>query len=1071
MNNYPKPSELMRKRRPDLYSDSSKANAYTLHRSEFSYILDTLTERNQHKDFETFCRHLCERVLCPNLRTQTGPDGGGDGKVDTETYAVSDEIAQRWYAGEANARNERWGFAISAKKTWLSKVRSDVKRIVETGRKYDRIFFLTSRPVRANKCHEAEQNLFRKYRIPVTILDREWIIEQIIGNGFEDISYNDLGAGSHDPSKIVIGPNDHERNQRLSNIEARILRLGSEISDQTQLVSDTIEAAKLSRELERPYFETEGRFKRAIDTAITSGSHSQILRAKYEYGWTMFWWYDDVEPLNGTYEDIEKIVSKYDSSADYSKLCNFLQVLEGRVFQGWETSAHLDLDARRKRIRSKLFELSQDKSRPNNALHAETLLVLSRLNKSETEGNGQTLDNVWSALADIVDRAKCLAEYPAEILDKLVEKISPFVPESAALDNFAERLAEFMGQRKKDGKAGKIYFSRGEGKLNNELPIEAVSWLGRASVCFMKEEFKNEQFKTLYYLATAYTGAGLLWASRAVCLAALVQVNAISNEDAEIKMEIVPTVLLLARVSLRLGHIPDLLSCIFWLRELRVALPISNTSKSHLDEEIFELDRLLSCFLAGMEDNVLAALSDLPDILEALFLFHSKIILMYRLGRAKELKRESLMPDDTDIAELANMVNAAASHPACYDLPKVPRLNGGERFLAQTSIIGVHLEFTGDQSTENILLCEACMAAIESFSATAFSNKIYPKTKKIKVVIKILDDLDELEIAFDPVSTKLNFGWPKQCSVLNTRSISTLGKYLLEFCIYTLDTISFLNEADNSFQHMITNEKLFSRTTSFSFAHFSQKRITGKYLSSIDDFLFLVTKSHPPVDPLPKVISKGLNVHKSGLKERNAASNRGFHSATHNDINIKSVINTHLWDRAGWKGMIYSYSVDFYPPFLGLFFENREMASAIFEEWNDEFGLEDVDDRIRISIIRGINSENVNHYRVHIGHSVSENDRFSESLKTVLYPSRLHTMRPDNSRNLEGFLERFERFNRCVLIPAVGSSGRRKLELLLNHSILIRNLHIRQACEIGVNDEDIVAVGEGAQVRNLMATE
>ena len=295
----------MRERRPYLYSDSSKVGAYTLSRSEFSHYLDSLTERNQHKEFEVFCRHLCERTLCPNLRTQTGPEGGGDGKVDTETYAVSDEVSQRWYVGDANAGKERWGFAMSTKKDWEPKFRSDVKGIVETGRKYDRIYFLTNRPVKANKCHDAEQKLSDEYIVPITIFDREWIIEKTIKNGYEDLAYEDLGAGHHDPDKLVIGANDHRRVQKLKRLDNRISRLGNRPSDQTQLVSDTFETAKLSRGLERPPFETEGRFRRAIDIAIRSGTHDQILRAKYEFVRTMLWWYDDIEPLNQIYEDIE----------------------------------------------------------------------------------------------------------------------------------------------------------------------------------------------------------------------------------------------------------------------------------------------------------------------------------------------------------------------------------------------------------------------------------------------------------------------------------------------------------------------------------------------------------------------------------------------------------------------------------------------------------------------------------------------------------------------------------------------------------------------------------------------
>lgn len=118
----------------------------------------------------------------------------------------------------------------------------------------------------------------------------------------------------------MVGPNDFRRNQELKEIEERIIKLGNERSDQTQLVSDTYEAARLSRNLERPRFETEGRYHRAINVADKSGSHDQILRARYEYCWAMFWFHDDVEPMNRMYEEIENIALSSGTAADLSKV-------------------------------------------------------------------------------------------------------------------------------------------------------------------------------------------------------------------------------------------------------------------------------------------------------------------------------------------------------------------------------------------------------------------------------------------------------------------------------------------------------------------------------------------------------------------------------------------------------------------------------------------------------------------------------------------------------------------------------------------------------------------------------
>lgn len=128
------PSDFMRARRPELFSDSvATTDEPPLDRAQLEFHLDTLTQRKEETRFEHFSRRLAEKELCPNLLPQTGPTGGGDSKVDSETYPVSSAIAQRWYEGDPERSSaERWAFAFSAKKKWRDKVKSDIAEIVAT---------------------------------------------------------------------------------------------------------------------------------------------------------------------------------------------------------------------------------------------------------------------------------------------------------------------------------------------------------------------------------------------------------------------------------------------------------------------------------------------------------------------------------------------------------------------------------------------------------------------------------------------------------------------------------------------------------------------------------------------------------------------------------------------------------------------------------------------------------------------------------------------------------------------------------------------------------------------------
>ncbi len=168
-----KPSDYLRERRPENYSDSITTEEPQITKDVLEYHLETLTNRSQEKEFEHFARRLAEKELCPNLLPQTGPTGGGDSKVDSETYPVAEKISLRWYQGNAGGK-DRWAFAFSAKKDWRGKVKSDVKKIHETDRDYSLIYFITNQFVRDKVRAEVEGKLKEDFGIEVRILDRSW---------------------------------------------------------------------------------------------------------------------------------------------------------------------------------------------------------------------------------------------------------------------------------------------------------------------------------------------------------------------------------------------------------------------------------------------------------------------------------------------------------------------------------------------------------------------------------------------------------------------------------------------------------------------------------------------------------------------------------------------------------------------------------------------------------------------------------------------------------------------------------------------------------------------------------
>lgn len=1051
MQQLPTPSEIMRARRPYLYSDTEFGDDYRLTEAELRHHLDTLTDRNQHKDFENFCRKLAERELTPNLRPQTGPEGGGDGKVDTETYPVSEGVSERWFMSHGGSGEQRWGFAFSAKKAWKQKVHADVSGIVGTGRIYDRIIFISSRPAKQVDRLRIETELTAEFGVKVTILDLEWIVDRVFTNDHKDLAFEYLRAGAHEPDKVKLGPNDFRRQQELEEIEGRLKKPGVESRDHSQAISDAFEAARLSRELERPRIETEGRFGRAIALAKKYGIRSQVLRAVYEHAWTAFWWFDDVDAMQAMYEQVEEIAFPTNDAAHISKVHNIHQLLIGRVAYGLETAEELSLAARSERLKTILTRLAGDRSRPNNALYAAILLALHDANEKFVAGERGNFDDTWIALSGIIKRAAGMGEFPAELLDSIVAAMSEALPDSDVFDSFVEQLAEFMAERQKEVAAGDVYLTQGKRKLDRNKPIDAIKWLGRAVVNLGKEECREEQSHALLCLSAAYRQAGLLWAAQTSGMASLIQCLALSELEGELRVETLTMLALLRGISLQLGAVTDCLAAHQFIRALSERMALDAESQQRIREEHGEFDRMLSCLLVIQPAGEIARLERLPDVLDGMGLYTARTMLLYRLGYLDVLRADGSLPSEVPDKEVDEVMMMAAAHPATKSLPKQLVLMD-ERFIGvRTRIIGVEIEVVTDSTDEGFLRAETYAAALEGFVATLLNSEVYPSTHALKLRVTTGS------VANASVSTDENGSVvtviPSDWSFTNAETLGNVQTHLVEAGIHVLVGIAFMKDALATIEEIVRTEQAFDRATRFCHSGIFRRRAFGTFVGQISDWDQLVTKSYPPRDGAPAAPV----VPQRGPESADDADETSVSDdlQSHHDLVVWSVVNKTLWDRAGWEGLIYGWSRIGQPPFLGFMFRDGAAGDAIFEEWISRFGREDAQDKIRVALLRGISKDSPLHYRGHVSQNI---DAFpTDGKKRYINHSRTTTMTPERPGNLETFLEHLGASGRYVLTPAsIGSSG--LPEFHKQFSILKRTLYVRDAWEVGSTDVDAMAI-------------
>lgn len=1046
------PSQFMRSLRPEYYSDTEDRIAYLLDSPTLEYHLDSITSRNQTHDFEIFCRKLCERTVCPNLRAHTGPDGGGDSKADTETYPVAEEVAALFYVGELKSAQERWAFAFSAEKKWSVKVRSDVKGIIETERDYKRIIFVTSRFARDKDRARIEDELSEQYGIPVTIHDRSWIVKEVIENDRKDIAYNYLKVGEAKDDPLRLGPTDYSRTQQLAEIEQSIDDPDAFAGMERQRVTEALLAAKLSRNMERPRHETDGRFLRAVRLAEADGTYRQKLEAKYEYIWTAFWWFDDFQFLKDSYETFETLALKSDHALNLEFLSNLLQLFVNSVIHNHMSRDECRLEERTARLKEALEKIAADKDRPNNALEAQTSLLIIRMNQAVLNNEREELVGVWNDFSITLEKASGLGEYKADRLVQMIEVAGNVAGNDLAYNDLVEKTAEFVSKRKSEVEGALILLKRAQ-KLDFDNNFEMIRLLGKAAIGLTKKEYADHLIEALQLLMLAYRSAGLLWAARASCTFLAASLVMEGEEDSELSISFVPTMKIWAWIALELSHIPDFLFSIHLLNGALATLPLADDSKEKVGEDIRELDIALGSLFLNLDKTSLYKLEHLPDILEALGLFMARSALLYTLGHADVLRADGSLPTDESDEDVNRIFSMLASQPVAQNLRASLVLNIEEPQILNTTILGMTVEIHIEGNAQSVLIAEAVLGSLEAFFATAIEQRIVPHTEKLR--LNVVESAEESEPSFEMSAMDMTgtITWPVNLPPSSFENQSEIHKFWAEVSGHVLATCCIIDDAEKFLKKLYMDEAVQHRMTMVALASTSYHRVAARSISQISNWQEAIRQSYELRSERPSLKHIPLP---NDENETESKSDKPSMPKNHRAYSVKSVIDIHAWDQAQWRGTAYAQVSPSQPPYIAFLFENEEGGRKIFERWRERFGAQDENEEIYLSIIQQLPEQSEHHYCIQITSKLPE----TGSLKTnqvMTMASRSLTMTPDNGTNLEKFLKSYRNFGAFYMLPALlddsGIPG-----LVFDLAILKHDITVKFADDVGEHDLESMAL-------------
>ncbi|WP_214629709.1 hypothetical protein [Paenibacillus agaridevorans] len=1046
------PYELLKAKRPEKFSDSTIIRKANLNREIFDFYLDSLTSRGQEKDFEVFCRRMAEHEICPNLLPQTGPTGGGDSKVDSETYPISDDLALLWFSGigrEASA--ERWAFAISAKKDWRSKIKSDVKNIISTSREYKKIFFISNQYIPDKKRAAIEDELSNQYKIETRVLDRSWLLDKLFSNHREQIAVESFGLSDSFADERKVGPLDYKRQSELEKIEREISQYIVEGINSVALVENATQAAMLSRELELSFDITKGRFERAIALSDKYGTIIQQKECAYQWAWTLYWWYEKFDLFYEKYCIYESIILNGNNFFELERLTNLWMNLYTITGGNFEVS---NFEAHTKTLIEEYKKFIDNKTRPNAALEARANFVFVKLML------GDNVDELVYELTQIINDCEGVLDFSLDTLSELIMNVSPNLKDSPKYDSLFDTIISASSSRKQELVAAKLLLKRGE-QIIESKPYSAIRYIGRALQKLYKDESKNEYLLAMTLMAHACEKADLLWAGRGYYLNAFYIAFIDYMKFGNVSPLLVGCSTELKMIELRHGRIPHSLEWYKLDRLVKGLLISSGYDATRLNEieDINLYDAILGMLLLRTSLEDLHSLASLPDVLDHEGLHMAAIALKYALGYVDEEIQKSYNDDKNSIEEF---MQQWYNQPAKEQIPDNPILfiDGIQYFSSK--IMGCLINIESDAKFPCIELAESILAAIESFLATAILDGLVGTIPRATIRVKYVETVKyHLDFKNEPSDIEPIF--TITCSDFGEEEFFEAQQQTKQFILnffaaFVAQIVMFRNT--EQLEKLIIEDQAFDRSLNFTNSIFIIADLFGKNRLSLNKWLNPEENNYPLIrDSTIRLQLDKLDVGKTDKQEikRGKSDNKeklDTESVSQKDIEITKIINIPLWNRAQWRGIYFGWTPDNEPPLLALAFNNKEAAISIFKQWHTLVGKADENDRIRVGLIKGIDNKNPFFYKAILTANL-ENSSDSQKAGLITVLSRFRTMDVDNDfnlRNFESALKKVESTWKYIILPAYINPKNQRPELLFDYHILKKHIKIKNAWELEEDD-------------------
>jgi hypothetical protein len=393
----------------------------------------------------------------------------------------------------------------------------------------------------------------------------------------------------------------------------------------------------------------------------------------------------------------------------------------------------------------------------------------------------------------------------------------------------------------------------------------------------------------------------------------------------------------------------------------------------------------------------------------------------------------------------------------------------------ESNVLGCHVVVECENVSPCVELGESAIAAIESFLATGLAVQVLAREPLLKIVIR------RSEFAKAPFSFRVVEELGRPQILVASRDFSPhamshdeqreLKARLTDLVVAAFANAFYTPDLEKALEALLRDERATERAVAFTSSFVTVGNVLGHAPSTrVTDWVkkgdarYELKRAvvwddgdrRAATGPAATTTSVGKPAA-SGTEVPDELRTLSK-SARHSDMKTISLIRERLWNRAGWRGVgVMVPADDRELPVLVFIFTDGTAATEIFEAWREELGATDSRELLSISVVRGISKAAPAHYRVVVGADYAAMlDRDRE--KVALNISRIHTMEPASTENLDRFLAAFAKAGKYLLVPGVqlnpGEFPRAGIHLAIEKAKLV----VRQAWAVGSHDAESVAI-------------